>query len=238
MSLWLAFALAGLDPAAQVANAPSNQSQATASEPAEAKTGDDRIARAAELVKDGKPTQAIAIVDGMITEFEKAHPARSDEMVFSASNLTQTIYYSGITAALKKNGIVVDGDWALAYFLKGFALIDLNRSDDALPYLDKAVALSPGDAQYLAERGEWYKSHRQWDKAFTDFKAAVDASEFSDDSIKAKHKSRGLRGMGFVRIEQGDWKEAEKLFKQSLEVEPGNSGAFSELEYIKSHKPK
>lgn len=234
MSLFYILALVALDPAAQAASAAPPATSA----PVEAKAADDRIDRAYALMKAGNQTGAIAILDSMIAEFEKAHPANPDLMVFSASNLTQTIYYSGITAALKKNGVVVDGDWAMAYFLKGFALIDLNRADDAFPYLDKAVALSPGDAQFLAERGEWYKSHRQWDKAFTDFKAAVDASAFSDDSMKAKHKSRGLRGMGFVRIEQGDLKQAEKLFKQSLEVEPGNPGALSELEYIKSRKSK
>ena len=238
MSLFYVLALVALGPSAQETKAPSNQAQATASAPAEAKTGDNRVAQAAELVKDGNPAAAIAILDGVIAEFEKAHPANSDEMVFSASNLTQTIYYSGITAALNKSGVVVEGDWALAYFLKGFALIDLNRSGDALPYLDKAVALSPGDAQYLAERGEWYKSHKQWSKAFADFEAAVDAASFSDDSIKAKHKSRGLRGMAFVRVEEGNLKEAERLYKQSLKLEPGNAGALGELEYIKSLKAK
>jgi len=206
--------------------------------PAAAQAKDDRVDRAAELMRDGKQTAAIAILDTKIAEFEKAHPANSETMVFSASNLSQTIYYSGLSAALKKSGVVLDADWGFAYFLKGFALIDLNRSDDAFPYLDKAVALSPGDAQFLAERGEWYKTHKQWDKAFADFKAAADASAFSDESEKAKHKARGLRGMAYVLVEKHDLDGAEKLYKQSLEVEPGNAGAMSELEYIKSIRRK
>lgn len=234
MSLLLSLALLAADPTAQtVANPPT----ATPAPP-EAKKDDDRIDRAAMLMKEGKHADAIDILDGMIAEFEKAHPANSETMVFSASNLVQTIYYSGITAALKKNGVVVDGNWALAYFLKGFALIDLNRSDEALPYLDKAVALSPSDSQFLAERGEWYKSHKQWDKAFADFKAAADASGFSDESVKEKDKARALRGMGFVRIELGDLNEAEKLFHESLKLTPGNQNALSELEYIKSLRSK
>jgi hypothetical protein len=93
--------------------------------PAAAQAKDDRIDRAAELMRDGKQAAAIAILDTKIAEFEKAHPANSETMVFSASNLSQTIYYSGLSAALKKSGVVLDADWGFAYFLKGFALIDL-----------------------------------------------------------------------------------------------------------------
>lgn len=232
MRLVLAFALLTM----QAANASPAQA---ASAPAAAEVKQEgRIDQAYMLMKDGKQAAAIAILDGMIAEFENAHPANADLMVFSASNLAQTVYYSGLTAAAKKSGVVVEGDWAMAYFLKGFALIDLNRPDDAFPFLDKAVALSPSDAQYLAERGEWYKSRRQWNKALADFKAAVDASAFSDEDIQAEHKSRGLRGMGFVRIEQGNLDEAEKLFKQALKLTPGHPSALSELEYIKSQRAK
>lgn len=237
MSLLLSLVMLAMDPAPQATSQPVGQPQAATPAAPEAKK-DDRIDRASELMNQGKPAEAIAIVDGMIAEFEKAHPANSEAMVFSASNLMQTVYYSGITATLKKNGVVVDGNWAFAYFLKGFALIDLKRSDEALPYLNKAVALSPADSLYLAERGEWYKSHKQWDKAFADFKAAADASEFSDEQYKARDKSRGLRGMGFARIEQGKLDEAEKLFHQALELEPGNKNALGELEYIKSLRTK
>src|SRR5258705_12842176 len=115
MSLFLSFALLALDPMPPGASAPPVQTQAAAPAPAKASTGDNRIERAAALMKDGKQTEAIAILDTMIAEFEKAHPTNSDMMVFSASNLAQTIYYSGISAALKKNGVVVDGDWAMAY---------------------------------------------------------------------------------------------------------------------------
>jgi len=41
-----------------------------------------------------------------------------------------------------------------------------------------------------------------------------------------------------VLVEKHDLDGAEKLYKQSLEVEPGNAGAMSELEYIKSIRPK
>lgn len=233
MKLLLGLALAALDPSAG-AEAPSPP---TASAPA-AQQEDSRIAKASDLIHQGKPADAIPILDGMIAEFEKAHPANGDRLVYSASTPTQTIYYMALSAALKKDGIVVDEDWGLAYFLKAFALIDLGRSEQALAPLNKAIALSPADAQFLAERGEWYKSHQQWDKSFADFKAAADGAAFSDESLKARHKARALRGMGFARIEQGDLKDAERLFRESLQLEPGNDHARSELEYIRSLQKK
>ena len=44
--------------------------------------------------------------------------------------------------------------------------------------------------------------------------------------------------MAYVRVEQKDLDGAEKLYKQSLELEPDNAGARSELEYIKSLRSK
>ena len=126
MSLFLSFALL----AAPTASASPNQMRMAETPSAAAQGMDDRVDRAAALVRSGDPAAAIAILNSKIAEFETAHPANSDTMVFSASNLPQAIYYSGLSAAVKRNGVVLDGDWAFAYFLKGFALIDLNRLDD------------------------------------------------------------------------------------------------------------
>ena len=48
--------------------------------PAAAQAKDDRVDRAAELMRDGKQAAAIAILDTKIAEFEKAHPANSETM--------------------------------------------------------------------------------------------------------------------------------------------------------------
>jgi tetratricopeptide (TPR) repeat protein len=97
-----------------------------------------------------------------------------------------------LSATQKKSGIVVDGSWATAHFLKGFALVDLRRSDEALVQFDRAIALSPMNAHFLAERDEWYNSHKQWDKAFDDFQSASTYSEFADPADQTTFKGRGL----------------------------------------------
>lgn len=151
------------------------------------------------------------------------------QLYYSAGTLTEAILYAGMAATQKKNGIVTDGSRALAWFLKAFALVDLNRGDEALPALNQALALAPMNAQYLAERAEWYKARHRWDDAFRDFESASSAAELAPDDRKATFKGRALRGMAFVKVEQGDLGAAEKYLKQALKLNPADERARTDL---------
>jgi tetratricopeptide (TPR) repeat protein len=194
-----------------------------------------RIDEAMALMKAGKGAEAIGIFDAVISD-EESHHQDSSQQYFSARSLTEAVIYSTLAAAQKRNSMILDDSWAYAHFLKGFALIDLGRADEAKPHLDKAIALAPMNAQFLAERGEWHKTRKDWPNAYADFESASTAAEFSPDASKMAEKGRALRGMAFARIEQGQLKEAEKLLKQALKLNPNDDGARSELEYIKSLK--
>jgi len=233
MSLMLAMALAAAQPDATQLAPIANENGVAVAKSETPDSDSDKVDEAALLIKAGKPADAIPILEGVIARME-ARNADEKRQVFAARSLTETILYSAMSTKLKKDVIVLDDTWATAYFLKGFALIDLNRSDEAKEPFDKALELSPMNAQFRAERGEWYKSRKDWANAFSDFEAASSAAEFSPENVKNTDKARALRGMGFVRIEQGQLDEAEKLFHQSLKLEPGNQGALGELEYIKS----
>lgn len=238
MSLLLSLALLAADPtkptgATIVAQSPNGSTTTMNAEPVAA---DKRVDQAVDAIKAGKPAEALPLLDAVIADFEKANPPDPNVMKFSADNMTLTLMYSMIPAAQKKNGVVVDGNWATAYFLKGFALIDLKRPDEALPNFDKAIALSPMDSQFLAERGEWYKSHKQWDKAYADFEAARNHAGLSNEDFQVRDEGRALRGMGFVLIEQGKLKDAKKMFKEALKLNPNDEGAKGELQYIESLK--
>ena len=50
-------------------------------------------------------------------------------------------------------------------------------------------------------------------------------------------QARAWRGVGFQCIELERWGEAEAAFHRSLELEPGNGNALSELEYIDDMRP-
>jgi tetratricopeptide (TPR) repeat protein len=146
------------------------------------------------------------------------------------------VYATLVMVKSRGNAIVTDRNWADAYFLKGFALIDANRPDEAITWFDKALTLSPNNAHMLAERAEWYKARHEWDRAYQEFDAARGATDFSEDDVFKAEKGRALRGMAFVRVEQNRLDEAEKLIRQALDVDPTDQKALSELQYIQSRR--
>ena len=231
MGLFIAFAVL----AAQAAPAISVESKGTP--PSQVQTAQDplsgQLGQALMLLRDKKPADAIAIADQVISAEEAANRSRAG-MIFSARSGAEALLYAGLGASQKKDAIVLDGTWSTAYFAKAFALVDLGHSDQAKPYLDKAIALAPMNAQFLAERGEWFKNHRDWPKAYADFQSASAAAELSPDEVKSFEKRRALRGMAFARTEQGQLEEAEKLLKECLEIDASDETAKHELEYLRS----
>ena len=193
----------------------------------------DEIGQAYEIIKAGKPADAMRILDALIARFEKQY-ANEKRQIFSSRSLGESLIYTSLSQKIGKDVLVLKEDWATAYFLKGYVLIDMKRFEEAKPQLDRAIALAPMNAQFLSERGEWYKSRKDWLKAYANFESASTAADFSPEDIKDHDKARALRGMGFVKIEMNELQEAKKLFRQSLKLEPDNSVAKSELQYIES----
>lgn len=133
----------------------------------------------------------------------------------------------------RRDAVAVDSAFCLAPFLKGFALIDLQRWDDAEPMLRLASESAPLNAQYRNEYAEWFKAMKQWQKAHDVFAEAYDLGQWeSDENAKKFNQARALRGMGFVEIEMGDLDKAEESFRKSLKIIPDHPGAKSELQYI------
>jgi tetratricopeptide (TPR) repeat protein len=190
--------------------------------------------QAADLVKAGQPAEAIRILDTVIADEESRHKDDA-QLYFSARSLVEAIVYSGLAGSQNKSSTILDDSWAYGHFLKGFALVDLGRADEAKPEFDRAIGLAPMNAQFLAERAEWHKNRKDWSNAYADFESASTASEFSPDGTKKFEKGRALRGMAFVRIGRGEWKEAERLLKQALKLNRNDIKAREELEYVKSH---
>jgi tetratricopeptide (TPR) repeat protein len=198
---------------------------------------DKRFGRVASLIAGGKPAEAIEVLDSIIADQEKAHPGETRQ-VYCARSPAELLLYTGMGAKAGRDTVVLGPDWSMAIFLKGFALIDLGRRDEAKPLFDRAVAMSPMNAQFLGELAEWHKNRREWAEAYKLFERARLASEFSPEDTKSHDLRRGMRGMGFVLIEQGRLDEAEALFRKCLELEPNDAGAKTELRYIEEQRAK
>ena len=181
MGVLLALALAVVQPAPQAGTVPVQGKEASAKDVQQAKDPlADKLGQALDFIRAGKASDALPILDEIIAG-EESRYRDEKRLIFSATSLPETILYAGMGASQKKDAVVLDSTWSTAYFAKGFALIDVNRADDAKAYFDKAISLAPMNAQFLAERGEWFKSRKGWTNAYTDFEAASTAAELAPD---------------------------------------------------------
>ena len=198
-----------------------------------AATLDSRIEQAADLIKSQKPADALTIIDTVIADFNSRY-ANSKVTLYAAQSGPESLAYMLKAAAHNQAAQVINENWGTAFFLKGFALVDVGRAEESKAQFDKAISLAPMNSQYLAERGEWFKSRKEWAKAYVDFEAALEGADIAPESVRIRLKGRALRGMAFVRIEEGQLDQAEKLLKQALEINRDDERAKDELKLIKS----
>jgi tetratricopeptide (TPR) repeat protein len=196
-----------------------------------------KIDRAVLLIHDGKPAEAISVLDPLIAAQEKRR-AGETQRFYCARGQVESVLYLGTAARDKKPAIVLAKSACYSLFLKGFALIDLNRPDEAEVYFERAVAMAPFNAQFLGELAEWHKNRRDWDQAMSLYKSAEGAAAFSPKEDEIFDRTRALRGQAFILIEQGKMGEAEKLYRKCLELDPNDERSKQELQYIAEQRAK
>lgn len=128
-----------------------------------------------------------------------------------------------------------------AYFVKGFALIDLGNRDEALPNLQMAVEMDPDNQHYMNELAEWYKVGRDWQTSLEIFTKASETTDQSIAMMEDKKQSteilnlmycRSYRGIAFNQVEMGNWSEARSAIDKCLKLIPDDPRSQQELQYI------
>ena len=214
------------------ATAASAAQNATASAAQSPTAEETQLQAAIDLAHGGRPAEALPLLDKVIAASEARYrgPVRD---IYCARGLTDTMMYMTQSAAAKRNAVAIETTWCDALFLKGFVLVDLKRPAEARQWIEKAVAMAPRNAHYRNELAEGYKAERNWTKAYALFEqAAEDAKAFSPEDVKKAELGRALRGMAFVRVETGDFHQAQKLIEQALELDPNDLKARNELQFI------
>jgi tetratricopeptide (TPR) repeat protein len=203
-----------------------------------AKAEQQQVTEARHLIVDQKPGDAVALLDKVIAANEARHPDKAQQ-IYCGRSQEEVLMYMLEAAAAKRSAVALDPTYCDAIFLKGFALIDLRRPAEARAYIERAVAMAPHNAYYRGELAEGYKTEHDLDKAYALFEqAAGDAREFTPKDSKTFELARALRGMGWVRNEQRRFDEAEKLFRQCLQLDPNDPKAKSELDYIAQQRAR
>lgn len=136
------------------------------------------------------------------------------------------------------DALAVSPEWSYAYFYQAFALIDMGRPLEAKPFLEKAIALAPANAQFLNELGHIQQLERKWTESAATFLKVGDAITYSPDPQKLSEQTRALRGLGYAYVEQGRLREAKQAYEQCLELDPQDKAAAGEIDYINSKLKK
>lgn len=197
------------------------------------------LADGTRLVQARNLTEAVQLFDKVIASYEERFNDEKTRFFCARSPVESLMYLAETANAKTGNAKVVSVNWAYAYYLKAYALLELGRVPEAKLNLERALALSPRNAQFLSELGNVYQRERNWPQALQTFQLAeAAAKEFSPPNVKNGELSRAWRGVGFVYVEQSRLDEAEKIYLQCLELDKNDTKAASELAYVRNLKVK
>lgn len=219
-------------------------SAAANAEPMSPEAAREAVGKAIGELRKQNPAGVLPLVEPVVVALqdrqkEKNAVCADDAAQSLALMVMQATASDKLPKEQRRDAVAVDSAFCLAPFLKGFALIDLHRWDDAEPMLRLASESAPLNAQYRNEYAEWFKAMKQWQKAHDVFAEAYDLGQWeSDEGARKFNQARALRGMGFTEIEMGDLDKAEESFRKSLELIPNHEGAKSELQYIANLRKK
>lgn len=159
--------------------------------------------------------------------------------VYCSRGQTETLFY--LLKAVDKNeeSVVISQLWADAFYLKGYASLDLGEVAEAKTFVEKALELSPSNSLYLSELGHIYQVERKWIEAMELYKRAEEsANAYSPENLRNEELTRAMRGIGYCLIELGRFDEAEKKYQKCLEINENDKKALNELKYIQSLRNK
>jgi tetratricopeptide (TPR) repeat protein len=195
-----------------------------------------QVDAAAKLLHERKPAEAIDGADKVIAHFEALRKEKTD-VAYCARSPAESLVYA-LHAAKDKTPTVVYGPaWCDAYFLRGYALIELGRTGEARAALERAVQLAPREPHYRSELADLYAREKKWNDALAAFDASAKAAEESvDKERKNAELGRALRGKGFVLVELGKLDEAEAMYRRCLAIDPADTKATNELRYVQQRR--
>jgi len=192
-------------------------------------------------VSRGNPETAIRTAyDPVIQNFETLY-ARERRKVYSARTGTEAIYYMVMSATVgdgnsgrTKGAVVANGAWSEAHWMKGYALVELERFDEAKVALRRALELSPLFPSVWSELGALYQLDKNWPDALKAYQEAEEGAKmiYPAGPEQTDRLTRALRGQGYVLIETDKLDEAEARYRRVLELVPDEPGAKRELTYI------
>jgi tetratricopeptide (TPR) repeat protein len=201
-----------------------------------AKTVEEAVA----LLREGKLPEAEAKLNAVVSWFEKIRADKSSNYVCFRKSETCRKFENQLRdvkgKADAKPTVRLNYSFAHAIVLQGYIAAARKEWDTALKLLDRAIECAPDDASPWCEKGHVLNQTGKSREALASYENALKLSGETDDD--KPQRALVLRGMGFAQIELGQLDAAKASFRKSLEIEPGNKLALSELKYIEGIEAK
>ncbi len=232
MTTWIAALLL----AGQAAAPPAPGASPAATQGAEA-ASEAALQKAVGLIRAKQPQAALDALEPALARFaaERKGDARR---VYCGASPTEAILYAGMAAKDKANAVIAGPNYCTALFLKGFALVDLNRAAEAKETYRELLTHAPMNGQYLTEYAQLLGRERDWDAMLSTCGQAEAAADLAPDQAKTFQKTAALRCQGYALVEQHKLDEAQKRYEAALKVDPADAKSQGELRYIAEQRAK
>jgi len=197
----------------------------------------DLLNKGKELVDKGDKKNAIIhYFNPVIKEYETTY-ARSSKRIYTARTQAEHDFYLMTASNEGKTAHVLSETWSRAYYLKAYTLLELKELQLAEKNIKKALYLSPSNSKYLSELGRIQHLNKAWRKALQSYQQAEkSANFFSPQSVKKQELLRAKRGVGYSYIELKEFRKAEAVYKEILNIDSRDRVALRELKYIRELK--
>lgn len=194
-----------------------------------------------------KPQEALQLIDEVIAFYDRVYRDEKAQLYCARTQVETVRYLVGHVAGgkpeagppAKKEARVVSSNYADAYYMRSYALVELRRIAEAEQSLQKAIELSPENAQYLGELAYLLQLEKKWEASLALFGRAAEAARvYSPEELKVGETTRALRGQGYCLVEMGRWADAEAKYQECLKLNPNDRASQGELKYIAQLKAK
>lgn len=200
-------------------------------------TMDSQLLLAAQLLKDKRAALALPIADAIVAHYEGAYRS-SGGRAYSARTPAERLAYLTQASTAGSPATVYPETWGEAYYLRGYALVELGRLPEAMAALGSAVELAPRNSRYLSERAQVYALQKEWRTSLKEFRTAYEAADVSPEDAREREQTRALRGMAYAEIELKNLDTAELLHRRVLQIDPTDPVSIRELLYIRLLRQK
>jgi tetratricopeptide (TPR) repeat protein len=200
---------------------------------------DNRSIEQAILLANSKAwDQALPLLDQYMTAFDRILVGHKG-VPFCAKDDVELRRIIAFVHADTSNGVILSGrEPCMALYLKATALMNMGRFRDAIPVLERAVAMAPMDSVTIDALGYAYLDSHEWQLSYeVQAKALIVAQAQTDPETRQVTQCMAWRGMAKALVAQRRLNEATQMLNKCLAIQPSDEEATKILEMIVSRRP-